>query len=372
MTSTNGRVELVVDRLAERLEELLAAERRREHLVVEVDLGQAGDRAEQDVLDAGLPGRGDRDASPRRSSSPPRSTGCGPPRLPGAIGSAAIPHPSVRRSPSSPRAPARPPAAPRRAAAPGPAPATGAAQREASSSLSAPQRAAAARRPAPPRSPARRPSTRVPSRHELEGERQRVGHHLAQVPDLHLDPRDRPPGRVALGDARRSPRRSRARARQQILGSGSPTSWSITRLPPNAVSTSTIPGGSVLTSPISAASSPPGAARSAASAASAASGRDEGHELALVGDVHRVDAEQLGRAGDRRVHRHVGLAHDDRHAGGAGQLVEHRGDAAAGGVAQAAQRRRRRRRAARRPRGHSERVSDSIVGARARTRRGRA
>ena len=33
---------------------------------------------------------------------------------------------------------------------------------------------------------------------------------------------------------------------QQIRGSGSPTSWSITRLPPNAVSTSTIPGGSVL------------------------------------------------------------------------------------------------------------------------------
>ena len=44
---------------------------------------------------------------------------------------------------------------------------------------------------------------------------------------------------------------------QQIRGSGSPTSWSITRLPPKLVSTSTIPGGSVRTSPISAARSQP-------------------------------------------------------------------------------------------------------------------
>ena len=73
---------------------------------------------------------------------------------------------------------------------------------------------------------------------------------------------------------------------QQIRGSGSPASRSITRLPPNAVSTSTIPGGSVLTSPISAASSQPGTARSAARAASAASGRHEGHHAALVGHVH--------------------------------------------------------------------------------------
>ena len=37
---------------------------------------------------------------------------------------------------------------------------------------------------------------------------------------------------------------------QQIRGSGSPTSWSITRLPPKLVSTRTMPGGSVFTSPI--------------------------------------------------------------------------------------------------------------------------
>ena len=116
---------------------------------------------------------------------------------------------------------------------------------------------------------------------------------------------DAAPGRVLAARSRRRPRRSRARAPQQILGSGSPTSWSITRLPPNAVSTSTTPGGSVLTSPISAASSQPGTARSAASAASAALGRDERDELALVGDVHRVDARAARAApGDRRLHRH--------------------------------------------------------------------
>ena len=64
-------------------------------------------------------------------------------------------------------------------------------------------------------------------------------------------------------------RRHHALLSQQIRGSGSPTSWSMTRLPPKAVSTSTMPGGSVLTSPISAASPNPSTARSAASAASA-------------------------------------------------------------------------------------------------------
>src|SRR5436190_23970343 len=59
---------------------------------------------------------------------------------------------------------------------------------------------------------------------------------------------------------------------QQILGNGSPASRSITLRPPNAVSTNTMFGGSVLTSPISAASSQPGTERSAASAASARSG----------------------------------------------------------------------------------------------------
>src|SRR3954452_11048684 len=92
-----------------------------------------------------------------------------------------------------------------------------------------------------------------PLGHEGEGERQRVGHHLAQVPDLQLDRRDPPPAGVGAGDAHHGVG-ERQLVHQQILGSGSPTSSSMTRLPPKLVSTSTIPGGSVRTSPISAAS----------------------------------------------------------------------------------------------------------------------
>ena len=91
-----------------------------------------------------------------------------------------------------------------------------------------------------------------------------------------------------------------SRSAQQIRGSGSPTSWSITRLPPKLVSTSTIPGGSVRTSPISAAASHPG---TRAQRRQRPVGGLRGHErdqLALVGDVHRVDPEDLGRAGDLR------------------------------------------------------------------------
>src|SRR3954471_18200070 len=106
-------------------------------------------------------------------------------------------------------------------------------------------------------------------RDEAERERQRVGHHLAQVPDLYLDALDPPPVRVPAGDADDGVG-ERELVHQQILGSGSPTSSSMTRLPPKLVSTSTIPGGSVRTSPMSAASG--SNARSAASAASARSG----------------------------------------------------------------------------------------------------
>src|SRR3954468_19991368 len=90
-----------------------------------------------------------------------------------------------------------------------------------------------------------------PLGHEGEGEGQRVGHHLAQVPDLHLDALDPPPVRVPAGDADDGVG-ERELVHQQILGSGSPTSSSITRLPPKLVSTSTMPGGSVRISPISA------------------------------------------------------------------------------------------------------------------------
>ena len=147
---------------------------------------------------------------------------------------------------------------------------------------------------------------------------------------------------------------------QQILGSGSPASRSITRLPPKAVSTSTIPGGSVLTSPISAAPSQPGARAQRRERGVGGLGRDEGDEAALVGDVHRVDPEDLRRARRRRADRHVALASDDRHPRGAGELVEHGRDPAAGRVAHAAQALRRRRSSSASAAGQSGWVSDSI------------
>src|SRR3954467_10715019 len=102
--------------------------------------------------------------------------------------------------------------------------------------------------------------------HEGEAELERGRDHLAQVADLQLDLRHLAPGGMSARDADHGVG-DRELVHQQILGNGSPTSWSITRRPPNAVSTSTMPGGSVRTSPISAAPSP-----SAANAASAFSG----------------------------------------------------------------------------------------------------
>src|SRR5688500_1599645 len=112
---------------------------------------------------------------------------------------------------------------------------------------------------------------RRPLGDQLERELERRRHDLAQVPDPHLDPADPPPARVPDGDVG-DRAGDRQFVHQQILGSGSPTSWSITRRPPNAVSTSTMPGGSSRTSPISAARSQPSTARRAASAAAAPSG----------------------------------------------------------------------------------------------------
>src|SRR3954454_10209900 len=108
-------------------------------------------------------------------------------------------------------------------------------------------------------------------RYELEREVERVGHDLAQVADPQLDARHPSPSRMPARDLDHCVR-DRELVHQQILGRGSPTSWSITRLPPKDVSTRTMLGGSVRTSPISAACSQPGTARIAASASSATSG----------------------------------------------------------------------------------------------------
>src|SRR3954451_15731630 len=135
-----------------------------------------------------------------------------------------------------------------------------------------------------------------PLGHQPEGELERRRHHLAQPAHPQLDARDLAAPRVGARDADHGVGdRELVHARpQQILGSGSPTSWSMTRRPPNAVSTSTIPGGSVRTSPISAACSQPGTARIAASAASACSGATNATSLpsfaTYIGSMPRISA----------------------------------------------------------------------------------
>src|SRR4051794_40352239 len=98
---------------------------------------------------------------------------------------------------------------------------------------------------------------------EGPGEGERVGHDLSQVPEFHFHALDRALAGVRERDLKNGVG-DRELVHQQILGNGSPTSSSITRLPPKLVSTSTMPGGSVRISPISA---KPGASKSGATIA---------------------------------------------------------------------------------------------------------
>ena len=124
---------------------------------------------------------------------------------------------------------------------------------------------------------------------------------------------------------------------QHIRGRGSPTSISIILVPPNWVCISTMRAGSSRISPMIAASSPPSISRSAARAASAACGRDHGQQFALVGDIDRIDAQDLAGALHDLANGH--LLFPDRHAiaGVTRQLVQHGADSAARGVAHEAQ-----------------------------------
>src|SRR4051794_16658651 len=288
------RVELAARRLAERREELLAAERRRQDLVVEVDLRDAGDRTEEDVLDARLARRRDRDrvavaAHPLRD---PQDVDL----LDGRSLRFSRHDPSLHsRSTRRPRSPGRPPAAPRPGAPPRRSfrtPRSAAAARAADRPTRTP---GTGRRPARPPARARRPRAPSPRRRARTRTRAPTARPGAASPPSarRARPCARARGRSRCG---RPSRRSRARASrpQQILGNGSPTSWSITRRPPNAVSTSTIAGGSVLTSPISAACSQPGTARIAASAASACSGATNATSLpsfaTYIGSMPRISA----------------------------------------------------------------------------------
>ena len=208
---------------------------------------------------------------------------------------------------SSPlRAPANRPAAPRpRVTSTSSPPQSPHVQRERRQARSPRRSAGSARPPAPPRSPAPRPPAGVPCATSSNANSSADGTTWRRCPTFSSTARHAPPARVPARDRRRRPRRSRARASpQQILGRGSPTSWSITRRPPNAVSTSTMPGGSVRTSPISAASlaararraarraprRPPRARRTATSLPSLAT---------YIGSM----PEDLRRARDRRARR---------------------------------------------------------------------
>ena len=92
-----------------------------------------------------------------------------------------------------------------------------------------------------------------------------------------------------------------------MRGSCSPTSMSTTRRDPTKVLMVTRPGWSATTSPILTA---PARLRSGAHRSQDRLGLLGGHErdqAALVGDVHRVEAEQLARGGDGRGHGHRGF-----------------------------------------------------------------
>ncbi len=95
------------------------------------------------------------------------------------------------------------------------------------------------------------------------------------------------------------------------------------RVPPNPVRSTTLSAGSVTISPTSAASAPSGCDRNASSPASGLLRRDDGDELALVGDVQWVDAEQFAGAIDHGRHRKSLLFEQDPEAAGLGQLVAH-------------------------------------------------
>ena len=214
MTSTNGASSVALDRLAERLEELLAAERRRQHLVVQVDLRQAGDRAEQHVLDAGLAGRRDGDRV---------AVAAHPLRDPEDVDLLARPEassvqspwsiPPVRSSSLAPPARARPPAAPRRACTSTSRPPQRA-QRSGKppSGPSVPHAPAHARRPGHLQVAAPRPRPPCPARTSSKANSSADGHDLAQVADLQLDRRDAPAAGVRARDPHHGVGDRRARA----------------------------------------------------------------------------------------------------------------------------------------------------------------
>ena len=95
-------------------------------------------------------------------------------------------------------------------------------------------------------------------------------------------------------------------------------------------SPTTMPGWSVTHAPITAARAPCGCARIAASTRSASSAGTNATQLALVGNVERVKAQQAAGVADLRGDRQRPLIERDPDSRRPGDLVERRGHTAAG------------------------------------------
>ena len=136
---------------------------------------------------------------------------------------------------------------------------------------------------------------------------------------------------------------------QQMRGNCSPDSQSTMRPPPKLVAICTKRWSSSTTWPMIAASWPSGWARMIASRCFGRLGRDEGDQLALVGDIERIEAEQFAGRRHLPLDRQRVFLDADADARLMGDLVQRRGQAAARRVAHQPQMLRRRRRPSPRP-----------------------
>ena len=96
------------------------------------------------------------------------------------------------------------------------------------------------------------------------------------------------------------------------------------RVPPMGVTSTTIPGGVERICPMRAASAPSGWAWQGGKRGIRLRRSHHRHQLPLVGNVERVDPEQLAGRGHRRPHRQVALVQHHREVGVPGQLVADR------------------------------------------------
>src|SRR3990172_6771328 len=126
-----------------------------------------------------------------------------------------------------------------------------------------------------------------------------------------------------------------------MRGNWSPLNISTRRLVPSRVRKTTSPGRPSVTAPMSWARAPRGGGRGGArrgAGAPGGGGGADGEEFVLVGEIERVQAEELAGALDFFAHRDGGLLDADADAGLCGDFVQGSGQAAAGRVAQAANR----------------------------------